>query len=109
MSPPRLAERLRARRADALAWQRRLETAACGFAERGRGRSISLSARLHALSPLAVLARGYAICRLEGTGTILKESAAARTGDAVSVLLHRGSLVCAVTEVRRDGEREEGV
>ena len=51
-----------------------------------------LAERLQALSPLAVLARGYAVCRTGGTGVILKDSAAVRTGDAVSVTLHRGSL-----------------
>src|SRR5262249_33631692 len=109
MSPPRLAERLRGRRADAAAWRARLHAAGAAFAERGRGRCAGLGARLHALSPLAVLSRGYAICRLETSGAILKESAAARPGDAVGVLLHRGSLICEVTEVRDDGGHEEGV
>ena len=74
-----------------------------------RGAQEAYAERLHALSPLAVLGRGYAICRTVDGGMILKDSAAVRTGDAVHVTLHRGSLGCAVTEVRTDGKPEEGV
>ena len=77
--------------------------------QRARDQCSAYAERLLALSPLAVLSRGYAICRLQSTGAILKDSTAARAGDAVSIRLHRGSLDCAVTEVRAHGEREEGV
>ncbi len=77
--------------------------------QRARDQCSAYAERLLALSPLAVLSRGYAICRLQSTGAILKDGSAVHAGDAVSVRLHRGSLGCAVTEVRANGEREEGV
>ena len=85
-----------------------LQSSMASRLQRARDQSAAYAERLHALSPLAVLARGYAICSLQGAEVILKDSAAVRPGDAVRVLLHRGSLGCAVTEVRANGKREEG-
>ena len=109
MTPGRLAERLRGRRATFEGLGRLLLASIGAELQRARGAQAAYAERLQALSPLAVLARGYAVCRTGGTGVILKDSAAVRTGDAVSVTLHRGSLGCAVTEVRTDGKREEGI
>ena len=108
MTPGRLAARLLLRRSAADGLERRLQSASAARQQRGRNQCAAYAERLQALSPLAVLGRGYAICRLQDTGAILKNSAAVRAGDAVSVLLHRGSLGCAVTEVRAHGEHEEG-
>jgi len=55
------------------------------------------SGRLHALSPLAILDRGYAICRDE-QGTILRDVESVSPGDRVRVRLARGELDCSVTE-----------
>jgi len=109
MTPGRLAARLQLRRAAAFSSERMLQSTIAARLQRGRDQTAGYAERLQALSPLAVLSRGYAICRLQATGAILKESAAVRTGDVVSVLLHRGSLGCAVTEVRANGKREEGI
>jgi exodeoxyribonuclease VII large subunit len=57
----------------------------------------SLAARLDALSPLAVLGRGYAVCWDGDRQRILREAAAVNDGDAVRVTLHRGELRCIVT------------
>ena len=108
MTPGRLAARLLLRRSAADGLERRLQSASAARQQRARDQCAAYAERLQALSPLAVLGRGYAICRLQDTGAILKDSAAVRAGDAVSVLLHRGSLGCAVTEVRAHGEHEEG-
>jgi exodeoxyribonuclease VII large subunit len=51
-----------------------------------------LSARLRALSPLAILSRGYAIAIHEPTGKALLRSSEARPGDDVTVRLHEGRL-----------------
>jgi exodeoxyribonuclease VII large subunit len=54
--------------------------------------------RLDALSPLAILQRGYAICRDE-SGAILRDAAAVSPGDRVAVSLARGGLDCRVERV----------
>ncbi len=56
-----------------------------------------LAGRLDALSPLAVLDRGYAIATHDGVP--LTTSADVAPGDAVDVRLHEGSLKCTVDEV----------
>jgi exodeoxyribonuclease VII large subunit len=104
MTPARLAERLLRRSAASQGLARLLRTSIAARMQRARNQASGYAERLQALSPLAVLSRGYAVCRLEPDGTILKDSAAVRTGDAVRVLLHRGSLGCAVTEVSAHGE-----
>jgi exodeoxyribonuclease VII large subunit len=108
MTPVRLAERLRLRRARAETCARLLHSTMAARLQRARDQGAAYAERLQALSPLAVLSRGYAICRVPGTGEVLKDSARVRAGDALNIRLHRGSLGCAVTEVRPHGEREEG-
>ena len=55
------------------------------------------AARLESLSPLAVLARGYAVCWNEDRSAIIRDAAAVERGDRVHVKLERGELDCAVT------------
>ena len=55
------------------------------------------AARLESLSPLAVLARGYAVCWNEDRTTIIRDAAAVESGARVHVKLERGELECAVT------------
>ena len=57
-----------------------------------------LAASLDALSPLSVLARGYAIAR-DGAGHVVKDAAALSCGDGVRVLLGTGSFDATVTAV----------
>ena len=57
-----------------------------------------LAASLDALSPLSVLARGYAIAR-DGAGHVVKDAAALSCGDGVRVLLGTGSFEATVTAV----------
>lgn len=54
------------------------------------------AAQLDALSPLAVLARGYAIARHEGH--VLTDASDVRKGDAIEVMLGRGRLEAEVTD-----------
>jgi len=107
MTPERLAERVRLRRARAEGLERLLRASMTARLQRAGDQGSAYAERLQALSPLAVLARGYAICR-RADGAILKDAAEVRAGDAVHVRLHRGSLGCAVTEVRSDGTIESG-
>lgn len=60
----------------------------------------SALAKLDALSPLAVLLRGYAIALHEKTGKALVRAADAAVGDRVTVRVAEGSLVARVEEIR---------
>jgi exodeoxyribonuclease VII large subunit len=57
----------------------------------------SAAARLESLSPLAVLARGYAVCWNADRTAIVRDARAVQHGDRVHVTLERGELDCAVT------------
>jgi exodeoxyribonuclease VII large subunit len=65
-------------------------------ASRAARRLSTVAGRLENLSPLAVLARGYAVCWSADGQTILRDARHVATGDRVSVRLHRGSLDCEV-------------
>lgn len=55
--------------------------------------------RLDALSPLAILQRGYAICKDE-RGAILRDAATVSPGDRIAVNLAKGGLDCRVEDVK---------
>ena len=76
--------------------------ASCGGALVPRfGQQAALAAaRLHDLSPLAVLGRGYAIARTED-GAVVKSVEAAPPGTAVDVAVADGVLACRVEQARR--------
>jgi exodeoxyribonuclease VII large subunit len=90
--PRRLWEQ-RAQRVDELA--ARLPEAARRVVERLRLKLGAATGRLDAISPLRVLARGYAIATREGA--VLTRASQARPGDAIRVRLHEGELACEVT------------
>ena len=72
---------------------------------RERQRLEAAAGRLQALSPLAVLARGYSITR-DAAGRIVRDAAAVTPGDPIEVLLARGRLQARVERVEGE-EREE--
>ena len=74
-------------------------------AERQR-KFAALCASLDALSPLKVLARGYAVAR-GADGGILKSAADAAVGERIDVALGSGKLDC-VVEARELGGNEHG-
>lgn len=74
---------------------RRLGFASGRRLEGSRQRLATLAGRLNALSPLAVLSRGYAITR-DGEGHVIKEAACVAVGEKVEVMLHKGRLTCRV-------------
>ena len=59
--------------------------------------------RLHDLSPLAVLSRGYAMARTE-EGRIVKSVQGIAAGDAVEVTVSDGTLSCTVNDIREEGK-----
>ena len=63
---------------------------------------------LQAVSPLATLARGYAIVRLAGKKQqLVTEAAQARPGDEVAITLHRGELFCRVERGEESGGQRD--
>lgn len=60
-----------------------------------------LAGTLDALSPLRVLARGYAIAR-DGSGHVIKDASQVRLGQSVSVRVGAGSLEAQVTAVNAE-------
>jgi exodeoxyribonuclease VII large subunit len=76
----------------------RLYAAAKAWLQGRRSRLEIEAGRMHALSPLAILERGYAICRNE-QGAIMRSAAAAEPGSRVDVKLAQGELSCRVERV----------
>jgi exodeoxyribonuclease VII large subunit len=60
--------------------------------------------RLRALSPHAILERGYSITRRLPDREVVRDACRLRRGDSVELLLARGSAVCDVTESRTGEE-----
>jgi exodeoxyribonuclease VII large subunit len=86
-----------------------LESASRSRLEEARSRLAVAAASLEALSPLAVLGRGYALA-LDGRGEILRAASSVSAGERVRVRLGSGALRCRVEEVEagRAGEGEGG-
>ena len=82
---------------------REIRTRAVRVLERRRDRIAALSGRIHVLSPLATLARGYALPRTAG-GVALTSVAAVKPGGRLNILMHDGEID-AVTEAVRLKER----
>ena len=74
----------------------RLKAAALRTRDRADARFRVLAGRLDNLSPLAVLARGYAVCWNEARTAIIHRSTQVKPGDRVRVTLHEGELHCDV-------------
>ncbi|MDY0001891.1 MAG: exodeoxyribonuclease VII large subunit [Polyangia bacterium] len=87
------------RRRDALgSATRRLEQEGRALMEPARRRFSEQAARLDALSPLAVLSRGYAVAVGE-SGRVLRMAREARVGESLRLRLSRGELGCTVDAV----------
>jgi exodeoxyribonuclease VII large subunit len=77
----------------------RLKAAAVRNRDRADARFRILVGRLDNLSPLGVLARGYAVCwNADRTAIIHRASQVAR-GDRIRVTLHEGELHCDVSKI----------
>ena len=74
----------------------RLQSAFARRRERSVARLREAAARLEALSPLAVLARGYAVAWTADRTTIIRRASEVDVGDRVRVTLHQGEIECEV-------------
>ena len=81
----------------------RLGSAADRSRHRAESNLASLAGRLGNLSPLAVLARGYAVCWNADRTMIIRSAAAVVAGDRVHVTLQDGELHCDVAPGVGDG------
>ena len=81
----------------------RLAVAARRRLDGARARLGTLSARIESLSPLAVLARGYAVCWNADRTRIIRNASAVAPGEDVRVRLHTGELFCEVKPSLGDG------
>ena len=64
----------------------------------------TLAASLSALSPLAVLERGYSLTKTLAGGDLVRNAGQLRQGDRISTLLAQGSVVSEVVSVELDDE-----
>lgn len=64
-----------------------------------RQRSTSLVHRLEALSPLAVLSRGYSLSMLLDDSSVVKSYSQVKPGDKIKTVLNTGSFISSVEEV----------
>jgi exodeoxyribonuclease VII large subunit len=95
-----------ARAREAKAWAA-AETAIRGRMDRNRRRLGETAARLDALSPLAVLGRGYALARRESDGRIVRSDRDVSVGDPIELQLASGRIGAEVTRLEPDDRREE--
>jgi exodeoxyribonuclease VII large subunit len=102
LSPARMAASASRTRVRLTAAGAGLESASRARLEEERSRLAVAAASLDALSPLAVLGRGYALA-LDGRGRVLRTSSAVRAGERVRVRLAEGALRCRVEEVEGEG------
>jgi exodeoxyribonuclease VII large subunit len=93
------AARLAARRARLDTLARALEREGAQAVALRRERLAALAAHLDALSPLAVLGRGYAIARA-ADGRVLRSAREVAPGDALTLRLHEGEVEATATRIR---------
>ncbi len=90
-------ERLNQSRQRMTASRGRLEMAVLHRLHEATATRGALAARLDALSPLAVLERGYALVR-DDAGRVVRDAAQLKRGDVVSTRLRRGSFTSKVED-----------
>jgi exodeoxyribonuclease VII large subunit len=83
-----------------------LRAAAMHRRHRAEARLHNCAARLDSLSPLAVLARGYAVVWDESRTRVIRTATDVTSGDRVRVTLSEGELQCEV--VKTDGLDNQG-
>jgi len=62
--------------------------------DRADARFRILAGRLENLSPLAVLARGYAVCWNDDHSMVIRDASRVEPGSVVHVTLQKGEIAC---------------
>jgi len=86
----------RAQRASIDEWQRRLTISAEQRLQQGQHRLAQLAQSLQHISPLATLARGYAVA-MNAEGRALTSAAQVSENDSIKIRLHDGRLSAVVS------------
>ena len=79
----------------------RMETAMRKTLDAAHEAAAVCAAGLHALSPLAVLSRGFSVACLLPERTLIKEAGQLEPGDRVEITFHRGCAECVVDSTRQ--------
>ncbi len=103
LSPVRSAARVSDARVSLAVTRTEMEAAARARLDDARARLAVAVASLDALSPLAVLSRGYALAE-DARGKLLRSTHAVQAGERLRVRLAEGALRCRVEEIER-GEK----
>jgi exodeoxyribonuclease VII large subunit len=77
------------------------------FIERNESILASSASSLDALSPLAVLGRGYSICKKQD-GAVIKSASQLSIGDAVSLVFKDGAVEAGITGVMAESDSHHG-
>jgi exodeoxyribonuclease VII large subunit len=93
----------RAQRLDDIAG--RMHRAVRRRVERCRDRADATAGRMHSVSPLNVLARGYSVTQTDAKAVVF-DAAQVRPGDRIRTQLHRGSVVSRVEAMEFEPESE---
>jgi exodeoxyribonuclease VII large subunit len=101
LSPARLSARVSAAHARFIMLRAEHNAAMNAQLESGKARLARACAALDALSPLAVLGRGYALAEDE-RGKLLRAATEVQRGDAVRLRLAEGQVRCRVEEVENN-------
>lgn len=89
---------------------RRLQSMIVQHMRKKRDRLMAAATLLDAMSPLAVLGRGYAVVRSgpeeKPPGELIRNSRQVTIGKKLDVILQEGKIGCEVTEIKEDGRDE---
>jgi exodeoxyribonuclease VII large subunit len=79
-------------------WSERVNRAGRQRLVQARQRIEAVAGRLHALSPLNVLARGYSLTRKEADQSVVRDAEQVHVGDRLVSLVQRGKIISRVEE-----------